>query len=380
MADTIKLDLEEEQPLTPDELYAKAVRKMEADEYVVKRAFRGENYRAAAAIFEELGEYPGAEEKAQECLKLAGQADEDAAKWLYEQTKARGSNAKTLDDWEKIRQDYESLGDYRDVPALRKNACRIIARLERRRRHRQILTAVILLALVGGGIYAARIGLFKYAMGVAYSKAEMYRDAQAAFKKLGNFLDSEQKALEAEMAGLKAAEKGDEVFFGDYRWLVLSHKEDTLRLIVRTVNETDTPELYGHAFHEGGTDQDVTWQTSSLRAWLNGEFLEEHFTDGERACLMPREMAASINEEYGTGYPGSDAGEAGDPVTILTAQEAQHFHRTLTGVGLNWWLATPGNSMQAAAFRTAEGQINWYGDNAADNQMAVRPVVQVVTQ
>ena len=382
MADTIKLDTEEEVPLTSEELYEKALRKMDSDSLIVKPAFRGENYRAAAAIFESLGSYEDAQELSAKCLELAGQADEEARKKLYEKTQAVKNSAKTAEDWEKIIEAYEELGDYKDSQSLKKGARRMLTGLERKRRRRQILTILLLLAVAAGGFYGFRIGLFKYAMGFAYRRAEMYRDAQAAYRSLGDFLDAPEKALEAEMAGLKAAEKGEEVIFGDYRWLVLSHKEDTLRLIVKTISEKDTPELYGRAFHDRGVSDgaaDVTWAESSLRGWLNGAFLEEHFTDGERACLLGQENAESVNENYGTVYPAG-AGVSSDLVTILSAQQAVKYRKTLSDLPLNWWVRTPGNTLQAAAFRTSEGEINWYGDAVGDAQLAVRPVIRVKTE
>ncbi len=203
---------------------------------------------------------------------------------------------------------------------------------------------------------------------------------------MGDFLDSEERALEAEMAGLKAASKGDEVFFGDYRWLVLSHKENMLKLIVKTVNRSGTPELYEHAFHtavkEGGSG--IAWADCDLRTWLNGEFLSEHFTEGEKACLQQQDIAGSENTEYGTSYAGTAGGEDDaaltDMVTILSAKQANHYKSTLSDIGLNWWLRTPGNSLEAAAFYTSENKINWYGDDVTDTRMAVRPVIVVNAQ
>ena len=60
------------------------------------------------------------------------------------------------------------------------------------------------------------------------------------------------------------------------RVLEVNREEETALLIA------DRP-VCERAYHERWTD--VTWETCSLRAWLNGEYYETTFTEAEKAAI-----------------------------------------------------------------------------------------------
>lgn len=79
------------------------------------------------------------------------------------------------------------------------------------------------------------------------------------------------------------------MFFGSYEqddgvepieWLVLDADSSTAVLISTRV-------LSAQRMNDRGYSEACTWQTSTLRAWLNGPFCQEAFTEAERASIVP---------------------------------------------------------------------------------------------
>lgn len=142
----------------------------------------------------------------------------------------------------------------------------------------------------------------------------------------------------------------DTVFFGTYRdhpieWLVLDRQDDRLLLLCKRALET-------LPYHD--TDGPVTWESCSLRAWLNGAFLDSAFTPEEAARILLTEIDNScVNPEY-KYTEGSAATE--DRVFLLSHDEAAQLlpedtmrlcEKALHAPSYDnaissWWLRSPG--------------------------------------
>ena len=79
-------------------------------------------------------------------------------------------------------------------------------------------------------------------------------------------------------------------------------------------------------------DQDgpATWETSSLRAWLNGEFLSTAFTEREREFVARTHVSTPGNydDKYGLGEkkPNNTGGnDTEDDVFLLSYEEAEQY-------------------------------------------------------
>ena len=141
---------------------------------------------------------------------------------------------------------------------------------------------------------------------------------------------------------------------------------------------------------------DVTWETSSLRAWLNGEFLNAAFTAEEQARLAPAEVKAEKNPSYDTD-PGADVT---DRVFLLSLNEAQAYFaadearacratpyadakstwfdpaKAADGYVLcTWWLRTPGSVPDKATACTDAGWAETGGSSVSTADFAVRPAL-----
>ena len=137
-------------------------------------------------------------------------------------------------------------------------------------------------------------------------------------------------------------------------------------------------------FNESG--EACTWETSSIRAWLNGEFLE---------TVIPSELSGAIclteleNERYSKG---ADCGKpTEDKVFLLSEYEADHYFATnsqrrafptdmcaaeIEEYGCWWMLRTMGSSSKNVMGVHGAGGLNYNG-RSVDEPRAVRPAMWV---
>ena len=90
-------------------------------------------------------------------------------------------------------------------------------------------------------------------------------------------------------------EVGGTVVFGDYHgeieWLVLDKQEDKALLISKYCLDAKP---YNEKY------EPVTWETCTLRQWLNGDFINEIFSGAEKAVICDTYLQNPDNPEYGT--------------------------------------------------------------------------------
>ena len=192
---------------------------------------------------------------------------------------------------------------------------------------------------------------------------------------------------------------GDCVTFGHYdqdnnasngkepiEWLVLETDGDTATLISK----------YGLDAKPYNTDWDDTWETCTLRAWLNDDFLNEAFTPAEQQRLKTMTVPNPDNPTNGT-RGGSDTR---DRVYLLSIGEAEAYFSSddermcaptdtaiANGAYTNsscrvdgratgcWWLRSPGDRTYLAALVNDYGAIHFSGNFLDMPTLVVRPVV-----
>ena len=148
-------------------------------------------------------------------------------------------------------------------------------------------------------------------------------------------------------------------------WLILRSDGNTSMLISQCALERKP-------YSEESTS--VTWESCSLRKWLNGEFLSEAFTEEEQAKLETVTVTADENPIYSIG-PGNDTQ---DKVYLLSIHEADQYFSTdesricyitkyadMQGAQTYnrdsacwWWLRTPGGSSGNAMSVYGVGSLN----------------------
>ncbi len=130
---------------------------------------------------------------------------------------------------------------------------------------------------------------------------------------------------------LDSAEVGDTVVYGSYEqdgkdsngnepieWEVIA-KEDDKILVISKYALDNTEYNEGRGAWSNVYDP-VTWETCSLRAWLNNEFLYEAFSDEEQQNIV--DSALTTPE----GWNGVEAGnDTIDKVFVLSVEEAERY-------------------------------------------------------
>ena len=195
---------------------------------------------------------------------------------------------------------------------------------------------------------------------------------------------------------------GDTVVFGSYEqdnntsngkedveWLVLAKEGDRVLLISKYA-------LDCQQYNTMNTS--VTWETCSLRKWLNTLFLDAAFSESERAMIPTVTVSADKNPSYSTS-PGNSTT---DQVFLLSITEVNKYFSsdearkcaptayalaqgTWTSDSYKvdgkatcwWWLRSPGAYSDCAADVDRDGSVHDFGNSVHDFDNAVRPALWV---
>lgn len=382
---------------------------------------------ALAKQFEQIPGYKDAKKQAEQCLQDAENVREnaynDAVEAMQEAEKGNFSFK-----WEKaIRMlAREGLNGYRDVEELRKQAeqrrkeCENAEEKQRRanaRKKKTMTIAAIVLAVaacVAGWFVVTRvIPENKYQRATNLNAFGKYDEAYAIFVTLTGYKDVDK--LLAEDDNMIAAARdvkftvGNYVTFGTYpqtkagndatpiEWLVLARDGDKALLI----------SCYGLDAQPYNTSIiDVTWETCTLRKWLNGTFYNKAFSSAEQAAILTTNVDNSKSQCY-SGWNTSGGNNTQDKVFLLSYAEANKYfgvtHDTTSNTksrvaptayaiaqgGLTsysnktvdrtaagrWWLRSPGVSQYDAAYVSTDGSL--YANRVNVGSGSVRPALWV---
>ena len=230
----------------------------------------------------------------------------------------------------------------------------------------------------------------KYDRAVALIDSGDYEGAYNLLNGL-NYNDSETLKY---IALFQNTEIGDTGYFGAYEqdnntsngkeeieWFVLAKEEDKILLISKYALDCQ---------QYNTSKEDVTWETCSLRKWLNETFLNVAFSEGERAMIPGVTVSADNNSNYSTN-PGNSTT---DQVFLLSITEAGKYFssdsaRQCQGTeycyaqGANkadngncwWWLRSPGDRSSSAACVRSDGSVCASGVSVDDDGSCVRPAL-----
>ena len=240
----------------------------------------------------------------------------------------------------------------------------------------------------------------KYAAAVELYTAGKYEDAIAAFTALDGYKDSAAQIKEIKPKYYKQllsnASVGSTVFFGSYEqdnntangkedieWIVLA-KEGNKALVISKY-ALDCQKY-------NSTYTDVTWETCSLRKWLNGTFLNAAFSSVEQNSIISSSVTADKNPKYNTS-PGKNTT---DKVFLLSITEVNKYFRSdnarqsqgteycyargafkASNGKCWWWLRSPGYSSDYAADVRIDGSVCNAGDSVDYASNAVRPALWI---
>ena len=167
-------------------------------------------------------------------------------------------------------------------------------------------------------------------------------------------------------------------------WIVAECKNGNALLVSRY--GLDTVRYHNKA-------ENVTWETSSVRKWLNTVFYQAAFSESEQAAILISDCYGEDNDQYNV-----DGGnDTLDRVFLLSADEAcmyfpsdaERYCRATTyaieqGAYINpstggswWWLRSPGYSQQDAASVNSDGSMDLDDGTVTSEKGTVRPAIWI---
>ena len=228
-----------------------------------------------------------------------------------------------------------------------------------------------------------------------------YVSAYTVLESLGAYKDSQKKRnaikLDYKKQLLEKAEVGDIVKFGSYEqdndisngketitWKILEKKKGKALLISEYALDCKPYNTEG---------KDVTWEISSIRRWLNEEFMQAAFSKSEQKLIAEITVKNPNNNKFGTKggkntqdkifllsiaeaetYFASDEARACAPTAYAVANGA--YQNYVTG-NCWWWLRSPGYDQDNAAGVVDDGGVLAIGRSVGGDYCAVRPALWV---
>ena len=190
---------------------------------------------------------------------------------------------------------------------------------------------------------------------------------------------------------------GETIEFGDYpqeedgtekpiEWIVMKNEGNQVLLLSKYV-------LDAKPYNEGW--ENVTWQTSDIRQWLNNEFYTTAFNKSEKVKIQTSLIKNEDNSEHGT----SGGNDTEDKVFLLSEKEAETLfsnnderiakatgYAEKSGVYVNekkesvWWLRSTGYSSSRAAEVKYNGWVDQDGPSVDCMDGGVRPALHLNLQ
>lgn len=214
-------------------------------------------------------------------------------------------------------------------------------------------------------LYARARDLFLH-----YKSLDELRQAGELFEQLGDYERAKEYAEKT--AVMLGYETGCHVTFGQWEgrplsWTVME-KRGRMRLLA-----CDDAELK-HCYFK--TFDDTSWAASSLREWLNGEFLKNAFTKAESLAIMPTRQSNLPSEKWYT--PGGR--DTMDKIYIPDlADLAKYWPEDKDRqLGDWWWVRNPGSSLRSAVAVYKDGSVYDFGINVHYTDGGVRPMMWVM--
>ena len=175
------------------------------------------------------------------------------------------------------------------------------------------------------------------------------------------------------------------------KWRVLENKASSKQLFLLSDQGLDAVQYHTKS-------EDVTWEKSTIRSWLNETFYKAAFNSSEQGMIKSTKVTADANPKYVTD-PGNDTT---DQVFLLSINEVNKYFSsddarkcvptdyaieqgaftsdncTVDGKATCWWwLRSPGNSSDCAAHVYDFGDVYFGGDYVLDDSYCVRPALNL---
>jgi tetratricopeptide (TPR) repeat protein len=211
----------------------------------------------------------------------------------------------------------------------------------------------------------------KYKSAIALFNDGKYMDAIAVLEELNGYKDSLELITMYKDEQSKEVRVGSVVAFGPFEWIVLAKNDSNMMLISKDAVTNKKSYNSQHAR--------VTWETCTLRTWLNEDFLY-NFSSEEQAKILTTTVINPNNPDRGTVGGNTTF----DKVFLLSIDEAKSLFSSnavrvchYQGSVCWWWLRTPGVSSDRAAYVNPDGYVHACGLGVDSGSNCVRPALWV---
>lgn len=357
-----------------------------------------EMYLNIADKFTEMNNYQESETYAEKCRKMARQTEVELKRQSFEKAQRKMNKARLAIEYKVAAEEFEKAKGYLNAEDLVVQCLEISEKLEHKSikkslvQKTSILAGILLLIVLSilpiSRYYTANVfGLIKaypaavkiydklgdykaskeklkesqYMIGIKLMKDEDYTGAVKAFLAAEDYKDSEEKKVSMIKIILQNKNPGETVMIAGYNWILLKKSEDEALLIKKVALEK-------RAYNTETAN--VTWETSSLREFLNSDFLTENFTESERNNLIH----AKINNSSAM-YATDGGNDTLDYIFLLSTTEAKEYQELLKGFKNNSWLRSSGYTQNSAAFLSAGGKVMDYGYMVSSEEFTLHPVL-----
>lgn len=167
------------------------------------------------------------------------------------------------------------------------------------------------------------------------------------------------------------------------RWVVLKVEDNKALLLSLNL-------LSARPWDETG--RNLTWDNSSIRQWLNNEFLNAAFSKDQINDIIPTELDNSDQHGYGTPSGKNTV----DRVFLLSVNEFESLVNNTSyttasptrvaredGAYANeqgnsaWWLRSPGMTNDSPAYLSSAGELGTRAHKATEKVIGIRPAIWI---
>lgn len=141
-------------------------------------------------------------------------------------------------------------------------------------------------------------------------------------------------------------EAGNIISYGGMEWVVLDVVQDKVLVLAK--------DSIGFMLFDKNCNNDFV--SSTLFAYLNGEFIKELEANGADTSAIPDE-------------------ENGIRVALLSVEEYEKYKNVIPNINNWWWLRTPGDYQDYAASVNPDRTVYLNGDYVDNDNGAVRPAL-----
>ena len=244
-------------------------------------------------------------------------------------------------------------------------------------------------------VFAYVLPYCDYLQAISLADSGRYEEAYDAFLAMGDYKDCAQRAeaiFEAYKAEkFKNAAVGKTLYFGAYEqdndltngpedieWIILAIEDGKALVLSRCGLDTVT-------FHD--TEEPVTWEDCTLRAWLNSEFWNAAFSEEEQARILTTEVADTRDRETVTEdklYLLSDDElelylEKSDDRRLRFTEyaSARGGHANRYNGTCWWWTRTAKGTGSTVSTIDGYGMFENFGSSVIDTSVSVAPAMWI---